>query len=142
MICTFTQLVFCIHKFYTFAVCVSGINSVSFLWAISKVSPQRLPLVYLLFFHSVCDHKIIMLTTHPANVHFLSFRCSESERYRKVAWKDVRVGDIVHLSNNETVPADILLLRSSNPHGVSINWTFSLSLSSEWMVVDCQVSCP
>lgn len=41
-----------------------------------------------------------------------------SERYRKVQWKDVRVGDLVHLSNNETVPADILLLRSSNPHGV------------------------
>lgn len=33
-------------------------------------------------------------------------------------WQDVRVGDLVHLSNNETVPADILLLRSSNPHGV------------------------
>lgn len=33
-------------------------------------------------------------------------------------WKDIRVGDLVHLSNNETVPADILLLRSSNPHGV------------------------
>ncbi|KAG4068488.1 hypothetical protein HA402_004829 [Bradysia odoriphaga] len=42
----------------------------------------------------------------------------ESERYRKIAWKDVRVGDIIHLSNNETVPADILLLRSSNPHGI------------------------
>lgn len=42
----------------------------------------------------------------------------ESERYTKTIWQDVRVGDIVHLSNNETVPADILLLRSSNPHGV------------------------
>lgn len=41
-----------------------------------------------------------------------------SERYKKVLWQDVRVGDLVHLSNNETVPADILLLRSSNPHGV------------------------
>lgn len=41
-----------------------------------------------------------------------------SERYKKVQWQDVRVGDLVHLSNNETVPADILLLRSSNPHGV------------------------
>lgn len=28
------------------------------------------------------------------------------------------MGDIVHLSNNETIPADILLLRTSNPHGV------------------------
>lgn len=41
-----------------------------------------------------------------------------SERYQKLPWKDVRVGDLVHLSNNETVPADILLLRTSNTHGV------------------------
>uniref|UniRef100_A0A182JZG0 Phospholipid-transporting ATPase n=1 Tax=Anopheles christyi TaxID=43041 RepID=A0A182JZG0_9DIPT len=42
----------------------------------------------------------------------------ESERYKKVLWEDVRVGDLVHLSNNECVPADILLLKSSDPHGV------------------------
>jgi phospholipid-translocating ATPase len=28
------------------------------------------------------------------------------------------VGDIVHLSNNETVPADILMLKSSEPQGI------------------------
>lgn len=48
----------------------------------------------------------------------LSVNDSESERYQKIAWQEVRVGDLVHLSNNETVPADILLLRSSNAHGV------------------------
>ncbi|XP_050100213.1 phospholipid-transporting ATPase VA isoform X1 [Anopheles aquasalis] len=42
----------------------------------------------------------------------------ESERYKKVLWQDIRVGDLVHLSNNETVPADILLLKSSDPHGM------------------------
>ena len=42
----------------------------------------------------------------------------ESDRYKKVRWQDVRVGDLVHLSNNETVPADILLLKSSDPHGI------------------------
>ncbi|XP_068140555.1 phospholipid-transporting ATPase VD isoform X1 [Drosophila tropicalis] len=42
----------------------------------------------------------------------------ETERYKKTKWQDLRVGDIVHLSNNETVPADILLLRTSDPHGV------------------------
>lgn len=36
----------------------------------------------------------------------------------KVRWQDVRVGDIVHLSNNEIIPADILLLKSSEPQGV------------------------
>uniref|UniRef100_A0A1A9WFZ2 Phospholipid-transporting ATPase n=1 Tax=Glossina brevipalpis TaxID=37001 RepID=A0A1A9WFZ2_9MUSC len=48
---------------------------------------------------------------------FLIYR-SETERYKKIKWQDVRVGDIVHLSNNETVPADILLLRTSDCHGV------------------------
>lgn len=33
-------------------------------------------------------------------------------------WKEVRVGDLIHLSNNEVVPADILLLRSSDPSGL------------------------
>ncbi|XP_026671394.1 probable phospholipid-transporting ATPase VA isoform X2 [Ceratina calcarata] len=43
----------------------------------------------------------------------------EVDRYAKVAWKDVKVGDLVHLSNNELVPADVLLLRSSDPQGVA-----------------------
>lgn len=30
----------------------------------------------------------------------------------------MRVGDLIHLSNNEVVPADILLLRSSDPNGL------------------------
>ncbi|XP_048519675.1 phospholipid-transporting ATPase VD isoform X2 [Dendroctonus ponderosae] len=42
----------------------------------------------------------------------------EHSRYRKVLWKDVRVGDLIHLSNNEVVPADILLLRSSDSSGL------------------------
>ncbi|XP_030380465.1 probable phospholipid-transporting ATPase VA isoform X2 [Scaptodrosophila lebanonensis] len=42
----------------------------------------------------------------------------ETERYKRTKWQDLRVGDIVHLSNNETVPADILLLRTSETHGV------------------------
>lgn len=43
---------------------------------------------------------------------------SEACRYKKVLWKEVRVGDLIHLSNNEVVPADILLLRSSDPNGL------------------------
>jgi phospholipid-translocating ATPase len=43
---------------------------------------------------------------------------SETERYVKIRWQDLCVGDIVHLANNETVPADILLLKSSDAQGV------------------------
>ncbi|KAG5886182.1 hypothetical protein JTB14_036051 [Gonioctena quinquepunctata] len=42
----------------------------------------------------------------------------EASRYKKVLWKEVRVGDLIHLSNNEVVPADILVLRSSESSGL------------------------
>lgn len=52
-----------------------------------------------------------------SNNKFTLLYYSETERYKKIKWQDVRVGDLVHLSNNETVPADILLLRTSDLHG-------------------------
>ncbi|XP_052737915.1 phospholipid-transporting ATPase VA isoform X1 [Bicyclus anynana] len=42
----------------------------------------------------------------------------KSVGYVRVKWRDVRVGDLVHLSNNEAVPADMVLLHSSNPLGI------------------------
>lgn len=36
----------------------------------------------------------------------------------KKLWKDILVGDIVHLSCNEIIPADILLLHSSDEQGL------------------------
>lgn len=59
--------------------------------------------------------EFLILTNILPCPHFL-YR--EEERYKRVIWQEVRVGDIVHLSNNETVPADILLLRTSDPHSV------------------------
>ena len=41
-----------------------------------------------------------------------------SGRYVKTLWKDIKVGDMVHLSCNEMIPADILVLRSSDEHGL------------------------
>ena len=46
------------------------------------------------------------------------FVCFCSGRYVKTLWKDVKVGDMVHLSCNEMIPADILVLRSSDEHGL------------------------
>ena len=39
-------------------------------------------------------------------------------RYVKQEWQSVRVGDIVHLSCNEVIPADMVLLRCSDEAGV------------------------
>ena len=44
----------------------------------------------------------------------------------KTLWKDVRVGDCVHLSCNEVVPADILMLKCSDEQGLCCLETASL----------------
>lgn len=38
--------------------------------------------------------------------------------WKKVYWKDIRVGDIVLIKNNESIPADIIVLSTSNPQGI------------------------
>ncbi|VDM65712.1 unnamed protein product [Strongylus vulgaris] len=43
---------------------------------------------------------------------------SSQGRYRKLEWKHILVGDFVHLSHDEIIPADILLLRSSDTNGI------------------------
>lgn len=37
--------------------------------------------------------------------------------FRKTEWRYILVGDFVHISNNQDVPADIILLRSSSESG-------------------------
>ncbi len=42
------------------------------------------------------------------------------------AWKNVVVGDFVHLSANEPIPADLLLLSSADPLGICYVGTANL----------------
>lgn len=42
----------------------------------------------------------------------------KEQRYVQKCWKDVRVGDFVQMRCNEVIPADILLLFSSDPSGI------------------------
>ncbi|XP_049469900.1 phospholipid-transporting ATPase VA isoform X1 [Panthera uncia] len=42
----------------------------------------------------------------------------EEKQYVNRFWKEIRVGDFVHLRCNEIIPADILLLSSSDPDGL------------------------
>ncbi|XP_033991199.1 probable phospholipid-transporting ATPase VD isoform X1 [Trematomus bernacchii] len=44
--------------------------------------------------------------------------CGKQQAYIEQRWQDVRVGDFVCLSSNEIIPADMLLLYSSDQRGV------------------------
>ncbi|CAH1777133.1 unnamed protein product [Owenia fusiformis] len=50
----------------------------------------------------------------------------EENKYVKRRWKDIRVGDLVHLSCNEVIPADILILRSKEDYGICKTETANL----------------
>uniref|UniRef100_A0A3Q1IQY6 Phospholipid-transporting ATPase n=1 Tax=Anabas testudineus TaxID=64144 RepID=A0A3Q1IQY6_ANATE len=52
------------------------------------------------------------------NAHLCHVYNSKKKAYVDQCWKDVRVGDFVRLSCNEIIPADMLLLYSSDPRGV------------------------
>uniref|UniRef100_A0A915BCA8 Phospholipid-transporting ATPase n=2 Tax=Parascaris univalens TaxID=6257 RepID=A0A915BCA8_PARUN len=51
---------------------------------------------------------------------------SDKNRFRKMQWRHVIVGDFVHLSIDEVIPADILLIRSSDTSGVCFVETSNL----------------
>lgn len=42
----------------------------------------------------------------------------KEKKYTEKCWKDVRVGDFISLSCNEIIPADMVLLYSSDPDGI------------------------
>ncbi|XP_012641788.2 phospholipid-transporting ATPase VB isoform X1 [Microcebus murinus] len=46
------------------------------------------------------------------------FYSRKEQSYVKKRWKDVRVGDFIQVQCNEIIPADILLLFSSDPSGI------------------------
>ncbi|XP_015906001.1 phospholipid-transporting ATPase VA [Parasteatoda tepidariorum] len=50
----------------------------------------------------------------------------QDQRYVKTYWKEVKVGDMVHLSCNEVIPADILLMKCSDDQGLCYLETASL----------------
>eukprot|EP00041_Stephanoeca_diplocostata_P001545 m.20377 g.20377 ORF g.20377 m.20377 type:complete len:1248 (-) comp12127_c0_seq2:472-4215(-) len=53
-------------------------------------------------------------------------RVGKSGRVCDVAWQDVAVGDIVVLKNGDMMPADVLLLHSSDPSGLAFVETANL----------------
>ncbi|KAK4285230.1 hypothetical protein QN277_001957 [Acacia crassicarpa] len=48
------------------------------------------------------------------------------EQFEQMKWKDIRVGEIVKIHANETIPCDIVLLSTSDPTGVAYVQTINL----------------
>ncbi|XP_061700165.1 probable phospholipid-transporting ATPase VD isoform X7 [Syngnathoides biaculeatus] len=58
------------------------------------------------------------LSDKKINNNVVQVYCGKEKAYNDIRWKDVQVGDFVRLSCNDIIPADILLLYSSDLHGI------------------------
>ncbi|OCT99475.1 phospholipid-transporting ATPase VD [Xenopus laevis] len=52
--------------------------------------------------------------------------CRKEKKYKESCWKDVNVGHFIHLRCDEIIPADMVLLHSSDPDGICHIETSSL----------------
>jgi phospholipid-translocating ATPase len=98
---------------------IAGMNWIPALQAFSKVL-GLVPVTIILaltamkdafedYRRHLADKKINSQTPHVWS--------SEKNRCRKMPWEHIIVGDYIHVSIDETIPADLLLIRSSDPQG-------------------------
>uniref|UniRef100_A0A915E3K7 Phospholipid-transporting ATPase n=1 Tax=Ditylenchus dipsaci TaxID=166011 RepID=A0A915E3K7_9BILA len=70
---------------------------------------------------------------------------SSKKRFRKTYWELLLVGDLIHVSCNQEIPADIVLVRSSDPHGAVFVETSNLdgesNLKQKCVVGQCRAFC-
>ncbi|CEF60171.1 Probable phospholipid-transporting ATPase VA [Strongyloides ratti] len=98
---------------------VATLNTIPFLEAYSGWK-AFLPIGIIMIFKSIKDFfEDYRRRKNDKNINksLVYVFDASKKRFRKMDWENVLVGDFVHLSINETIPADILLMRCSDIDG-------------------------
>lgn len=105
---------------------------IALLQQIPDVSPtgRYTTLVPLIFILSVSAIKEIVedIKRHRADdeINHREIETLQGGQWRWIKWKELSVGDIVKVQNNTFFPADLVLLSSSEPQGISFIETSNL----------------
>lgn len=79
--------------------------------------PLVVVLIVIAFKDALEDYRRYLFD-QKVNKNIVRVYSGKQKAYIEQHWQDVHVGDFVRLSCNEIIPADMLLLYSSDPHGV------------------------
>uniref|UniRef100_H2ZKF7 Phospholipid-transporting ATPase n=1 Tax=Ciona savignyi TaxID=51511 RepID=H2ZKF7_CIOSA len=120
------------EQFHRFANCYFVfIVLLNFVPQVGAIQPfvSMAPVIVILFIQAVKD-LFEDYGRYKSDVEINSAECfvlkSSDDKYHKMKWSDLQVGDIVRVVCNSVIPADILLLHSSDPDGICFIETSNL----------------
>jgi len=113
--------------------CISILQCIKAVSITSGVPTTALPLAFVLFVTAVKD-AIEDFNRHRADAtennrlgHVLTKeKHFDLHHAHPTKWRDIKVGDVVVIKNRELIPADIVLLASSEPSGLAFVMTANL----------------
>ncbi|XP_036605637.1 probable phospholipid-transporting ATPase VB [Trichosurus vulpecula] len=105
------------NLYFLFLVIINWMPSIEVFHREITMLPLAIVLLIIMVKDGVEDYKKYRFDRgiNSANIQIYE---KKEQNYVQKQWKDVRVGDFVQLHCNEIIPADILLLFSSDPSGV------------------------
>ncbi|GMS92729.1 hypothetical protein PENTCL1PPCAC_14904, partial [Pristionchus entomophagus] len=96
--------------------------ALQFIPQISSVSwySTLLPLVAVLAFTAIKDaYDDVQRHVSDRSVNNRKTNVVRSDRLVEEPWSKIKVGDIIRMTSNQFVPADLLLISTSEPHGIA-----------------------
>ncbi|KAF5322350.1 hypothetical protein D9619_001712 [Psilocybe cf. subviscida] len=104
------------NVFFLFTACIQQIPGVSPTEPYTTIAPLAVVLLASAFKEVQED-----LKRHQSDADLNSRKAkvlTPSSTFVEKKWKDIQVGDVVRLENNDFIPADMLLMTSSEPDGL------------------------
>ncbi|KAI1699210.1 cation transport ATPase (P-type) domain-containing protein [Ditylenchus destructor] len=126
------------------------IVGMAYIPALGSFSPylQTFPVVFVLGLTALKDFLEDWRrrrADHRVNRSVIYVWDCEKKRFRKTWWEHLLVGDLIHVSCDQQIPADMVIVRSSDPHGAVFVETSNLdgesNLKQRTVLTSCKNFC-
>lgn len=119
----FYQFNSCFNLFFLFTAIITSIKSISTLEPISAIMPFIVVLIISLIREALEDIRKYQYDKKSNNSSAIIYK---SPHFIESKWSDIEIGTILKITKDETLPADILIFKSSSENGFSYLETTNL----------------